>query len=99
VNQLLESCAVHLHQLVQAVDQRIGRHSGGQRAFVGRRLQPLLLLCAEPEDLAQHLGLLRRGRYLAQTQGRGPFLGLARCKTLATWVEMIFSVAARRFMT
>jgi|GEM_PF-2846764 len=73
-------------------------------------MQPLLLLGAEPEDVAQHLGLglglclclclclCRRGRHLAQIQSRGPFPGPAHCKPLATWVQIIFSVAASRFM-
>ncbi len=77
VDQLLEGRAVNVDELVEAVDQRIGRHGGGQCAFVRHHLQQLHGRGVEVEQRANHSGLFGTEGHLAQASGGHPLLALA----------------------
>ena len=76
MDEFLDRGAINAHDLVPAVNQRVGRHRGRQRPLVGHHLQPFLFFSGQAEQLAQGFGLCGRGRHLPQAQRRGPLFGL-----------------------
>jgi hypothetical protein len=77
VDQFLDRQAVHIHDLVPAVDQRIGRHCGRQRTLVRHDLQPGRFLVCEVEQALRDFGLRLGEGHLAEAGGGRPFLALA----------------------
>src|SRR6266545_5657857 len=70
LDELLPGRAVDLHQLVEAVDKRIGRRHLGQRAAIGHLLEEQGLLLAEAEQLGGLGRLLLGHLHLAHARGR-----------------------------
>src|SRR6266404_5104436 len=64
LEQLLPRRAIDLHELVKALDQRIGRHYR-RRAAMGELLQQPLFVLAKLEQRRRAFGLLRAQLHLA----------------------------------
>ena len=77
MDELLDGGAVHVDNFISAVDQWVGGHRSGKRAFVGHHLQPLLLFRVQAKNFANDLGLLGIQHHLAQAGGGGPFFAQA----------------------
>src|SRR5215469_5719942 len=69
LDQLLPGGAVNLNQLVEAIDQGIGRHRGRQRAAIGDLLQQAFFVFGEVEQLSRAFGLLRAQLHLSHQCG------------------------------
>src|SRR5476651_1889571 len=69
LDQLLPGGAIDLHQLVEAIDQRIGRRHLRQRAAIGHLLQEQRFFLAETEQLGGLGRLLLGHLHLAHAGG------------------------------
>lgn len=77
MDECLEGGAVHIDQFVEAVDQRVGGHRGGQRALVGHDLELGDGFGRQVEHFADGLGLFGGEGHLAEQAGGDPFLAEA----------------------